>query len=280
MIHRLAKTLFLFVGLILPLLPLDAATAAEPFKVGVAPHTSARMIIEQYQPVRRALEAALGRPVEIQTAPDFTEFARRAVAQEYDLAITTGHQARLFEADAGYLPEVTYLADFKSVVVVTKESPATAPHDLDNTKVIGLSPSSLVTIWGEHWLRRNQIANIAVRYVSAADSVAQLLLAGEASAGFMSLANFEGLAPETQAKLRFLAESEAMAGRVYMLNGRHAALRDKIYKALMAFAESPEGKTYFATYKLDGYRPLRANELQSMEPYANEVRQILKAPAK
>ena len=34
-------------------------------------------------------------PVEIVTAPDFTEFARRAMAQDYDIAITTGHQARL-----------------------------------------------------------------------------------------------------------------------------------------------------------------------------------------
>jgi len=253
-----------------------AEDGSDSFKVGIAPHTSARVIIEQYQPVRQALEKALGVPVEILTAPDFTEFARRAVHQDYDIAITTGHQARLLEADAGYKPLVTYLAEFKSVTVVPLSSAAKQPHDLDNTTVIGLSPSSLVTIWGQHWLAENKIANFQIRYVSAADSVAQLLLAGDASAGFMSLANFQGLSPETRAQLRFLAESPSMAGRVYMLNGSQAAKHDKIVKALQDFAQTDAGKQYFDSTKLSGYRLIRPGELEAMEPYANEVRQVLK----
>lgn len=43
-----------------------------PFRVGVAPHTSARLILQQYQPLRASLEKGLGQPVEIATAPDFT----------------------------------------------------------------------------------------------------------------------------------------------------------------------------------------------------------------
>ena len=69
--------------------------------------------------------------------------------------------------------------------------------------------------------------------------------------------------------------SESMAGRVYMLNKRHAAIRDKIDSALWAFAESTEGKTYFEKYKLEGYRKLKPKELEMMDPYATEVRQSL-----
>lgn len=256
------------------------AQAPEPFVVGVAPHTSARVIIEQYQPVRAALSAALGRPVDIATAPDFTEFARRAVAQEYDLAITTGHQAELLRADSGYLPLVTYKADFLAVLVVGKDSPVKKPKQLDGTVVLGLNPSSLVTLWGLHWLRDNHVAPRDTRFVSAADSVAQLILAGDAAGGFMSLANFQKLSPDVQARLRIQESSKPMAGRVYMLNGRHSAVAGRVLAALKAFGSTPEGRVYFDENKLDGYRDIGADELKTMAPFADEVRKVLKGDSR
>lgn len=252
-----------------------ADETANVFRVGVAPHSSARVIIEMYQPLRLHLEKALDQPVEIVTAPDFTEFARRAVLRQYDIAITTGHQARLLESDAGHLPLLTYKADFRAVALVAREAPYRKPADLAGTVVFGLSPSSLVTLWGEQWLHRNNVANVTMKYVSAADSTAQLLIKGEGAAAFHSLANYLNLAPAVQAQLRVLDESVPMPGRVYLLNGRHAARYDRIAAALWAFADTAEARQYFTRYKLQGYRALGARELIEMEPYASEVRKVL-----
>lgn len=252
------------------------AQSATPFRIGVAPHTSARVIIEMYQPLRLFLEKAINRPVEIVTAGDFTEFARRATQQQYDLAITTGHQARLLETDASYIPLLTYKADFKAVALVEKNSTFQETRDLASASVIGLSPSSLVTLWGMHWLYRNGIPNTQMRFVSASDSVAQLVISGEGSIGFTSLANYQNLPPAVQARLRIFAESLPLAGRVYVLNKRNAASKGKIDAALWAFAETTEAQQYFSKYKLEGYRKLEPRELVAMEPYANEVRQTLK----
>ena len=256
----------------------SAAVAVEsvPFRIGIAPHTSARVIVEMYQPLRVSLEKALGRPIEVVTAGDFTEFAKRGIQQQYDLAVTTGHQARLFESDANYLPLLTYKADFKAVLLAAANSPYKTAQDLAGTTVIGLSQSSLVTIWGEHWLKRNNVKNVNVRYVSASDSVAQLVINGEASVGMTSLANYQNLQPVVRDKLRVFEESLPLAGRVYVLNARNAAQKDKIEAALWAFSETPEAKLYFAKYKLEGYRKLEPKELFVMTPYANEVRQLLK----
>ena len=256
------------------------AGAAEPLRVGVAPHSSARMVLEMYQPLRQALEAELGQPVEIQTAPDFTEFARRALAGEYDVAITTGHQARLLQTDAGYLPLVTYAGTFRAVVVAAKDAPVRKAQDLSGKTVIGLSPTSLVTQWGLHWLARNHVADAHVRYVSAADSVARLILGGEAVAGFMSTANVVGLAPELRARLEHAVESEPMLGRVYMLNPTRAALRGAILTALTRFGGSEAGRAYFTRNKLEGYRAVGAAELEAMDPFAAEVRAQLSAEAR
>ncbi len=250
----------------------------ETFRIGVAPHTSARVILEMYQPLRLYLEQALQRPVEIVTASDFTEFARRGMAQQYDLAITTGHQARLFESDADYSALLTYKADFKAIILVNANSPYREAKDLANTTIVGLSPSSLVTIWGQHWITRNSIPNVAIRYVSASDSAAQLVINGEAAAGMTSLANYYNLSPAVRDRLRILSESLPLAGRVYMLNKRHQKLKEKITDALWAFSETKEAQQYFSKYKLEGYRKLEPRELFGMTPYANEVRQVLKKP--
>ncbi len=257
------------------LLAVATASAEEVFILGVAPHTSARVILETYQPLRVYLEKALGAPVEVRTATDFSEFARHALAQEYDIAVTTGHQARLLQTDAKYIPMLTYKAGFKAVAIVAVNSPIRKAKDLKGMNVLGLSPSSLVTLWGQHWLSENGLGSIPIRYVSASDSVAQLVISGDAAAGFTSLANFQVLKPELRSQVRILAESPLMAGRVYMLNSRDAGKKKAVDAALWGFAGTPEGKKYFETKQLEGYRKLRPQELESMDPYAAEVRKVL-----
>ena len=253
-----------------PALPCQAST----FTIGVAPHTSARMILEMYQPLRRYLEKTLGYQVDIVTAPDFNEFVKRGISGAYDIAITTSHQARLLETDAGYLPLVTYKADFRSVALVASNGKVKTVQDLEGKKVLGLSPTSQVTLWGQHWLKHNGV-NATMKYVSASDSVAQLVAAGVDAAGFTSLANYQKLPSPLRSQVRIMAQSETMPGRVYVLSPRHTAQYKKIESALWAFAATAEGKKYFADNKLDGFRRLKPGELASMDPYAAEVRKVL-----
>ena len=244
------------------------------FRLGIAPHTSARVILEMYQPLRLQLEKALGVPVEVVTAPDFTEFAKRMLHQDYDIAVTTGHQARLAQTDADYLPLITYSAEFRAVALMAGGSKYKTAKDLRGLPVLGLSPTSLVTLWGQHWMKQNGNLD-TLRYVSASDSVARLVLSGEAAAGFTSLANYQSLPRDLQSQMRFLVISEPLAGRVYMLNKRQAARKDLMDATLNQFAASAEGKAYFEKYKLEGYRKLKPKELELMEPYAKETRQTL-----
>lgn len=253
---------------------LSAAQNVPVFRLGIAPHTSARVILEMYQPLRLQLEKGLGMPVEVVTAPDFTEFAKRMLRQEYDIAVTTGHQARLAQTDADYLPLLTYSAEFRAVALVVGNSPYRSARDIKGKSILGLSPSSLVTLWGQHWLKQNG-NNEPLLYISASDSVARLVLSGEAAAGFMSMANYQSLARELQSQFRFLVISEPLAGRVYMLNKRQETRKHPIEGILDAFAASDDGKAYFAKYKLEGYRKLKPKELERMEPYARETRLTL-----
>ena len=271
----LVRTLYL---LAVVLITAVMAHAEGTFVIGVAPHTSARIILEMYQPLRLFLEKDLGKTVDIVTAPDFDAFARRALAGEYDLAVTTGQQARLLQLDAGYAPLLTYQAEFKAVVLVAANGPVRSAKDLKKGgTVLGLSPTSQVTLWGQHWLEEKGLSNLPVKYVSASDSVAQLVIAGEASAGFTSLANYQKLPPDIRSNIRILAESKPMLGRVYLLNKHHRSEQKRIDKALWSFAATPEAQQYFIANKLNGYRKIKPAELKAMDGFANEVRNSLKS---
>lgn len=252
------------------------AGAAEAFRVGVAPHTSARVVIAQYQPLRAALAAALAQPVELVTARDFTAFARNALAGQYDLAITTAHQAALLRDDAGFVPLLTYQADFEALAVVAGDGDIKQPHDLHGRKVLGLSPASLVTLWGQDWLDRQKIRPESTEYVTASDSVAELVRRGEAAVGFVSLANLQKLAAEVRDDLRILARSGPIPGRVYLLSAGGASQERRVRDALANFADSSAGRDYFAGNQLGGYRPIRASELDAQRVYAAAVRRQLR----
>jgi phosphonate transport system substrate-binding protein len=80
------------------------AFAGDVLVIGIAPHTSPRVMLEMYAPLRMYMEKTLSMSVEVVTAPNFDIFAQRGLAQEFDIAVTTGHQARLLQKDANYIP--------------------------------------------------------------------------------------------------------------------------------------------------------------------------------
>ncbi len=272
MIMRLTSGVAVIMALVLTVLQ---AFAADTLTIGVAPHTSARIILEMYQPLRQHLEASLGMPVDIVTAPNFDQFALRGLDQAFDIAVTTGQQARLLQTDADYSPLLTYKADFRAVALVATAGPYQTVAALKGKNALGLSPTSQVTIWGQHWLADNGLKDMPMKYVSASDSVAHLLVAGEVAVGFTSLANLQKLPVDLRSKLHVLAQSKPMAGRVYMLNKRRIAMKKRIDAALWDFAATEAGRKYFAANKLEGYRQLHATELKSMDAYAAEVRKVL-----
>lgn len=263
--------------MILTLFPIAVfAGERSNFVIGVAPHSSPRIILQMYAPLQQYMEKVLGMSVEIVTAPNFDIFANCALAKEYDIAVTTGHQARLLQIDAHYSPLLTYKADFKSVVLVLRGGAIHTPQDLHHKDVLGLSPTSLVTLWGQQWLKKNNVRANPTKYVSASDSLAQLLIAGEAAAAFTSLANYQNLDATVRPQLQILEESGPMVGRVYMLQDRWAGEQKKIKAALWAFADTREAQEYFAANKLEGYRALRPGELEELDVYAEETRNLLK----
>lgn len=255
--------------------------AAEPkpknaLVIGVAPHTSARALFASYQPLRLFLQTRLQRDVRIVSAPNFEEFMRRALAGRYDIAITTGHQARLLQTDMGWLPLLTYQADFRVVWIKAANNQAIGRlEDLNGRKVLSLGPGSLTWLWSRQQLAERGVVPANVGFVNASDSVAELIVSG-AAAGALSQAGVDQLNVNVGKQLHVFERSPSFLGRVYMLNPRLADEYTSLRQALDAFARTDAAQAYFQRSKLLGYRDVQLAELEAMEPYAQALREQIK----
>lgn len=256
--------------------------AAEPkpentLVIGVAPHTSTRALFTSYQPLRLFLQTRLQRDVRIVSAPNFEEFMRRALAGRYDIAITTGHQARVLQTDMGCLPLVTYQADFRAVWIKAANNQAIERlEDLSGRKVLSLGPGSLTWLWSQQQLAERGVVPAGVGFVSASDSVAELVLAGNAAAAALAQAGVDQLNVNVSKQLQVFEHSPSLLGRVYMLNPRLVDEYTSLRQALDAFALTDAAQAYFQRSKLLGYRDVQPAELEAMEPYAQALREQIK----
>jgi phosphonate transport system substrate-binding protein len=234
-------------------------------------------LLVSYQPLRLFLQTRLQRDVRIVSAPNFEEFLRRAMAGRYDIAITTGHQARLLQTDAGFLPLVTYQADFRVVWVKAANNQAIRRlEDLSGRKVLGLGAGSLTWLWSRQQLAERDVVPASVGFVSASDSVAELIASGAVAAAALSQANLDRLEARLSRQLQVFERSPSFLGRVYMLNPRHADDYATLRQALAAFALTDAAQMYFQRSKLMGYREVQSAELEAMEPYAQALREQIK----
>ena len=263
----------LLLGLLLS--PISQATEpqkkASAFVVGIAPHTSVRTLFASYQPLRQFLQQSLQREVRIVSAPNFADFLQRALDGRYDMVITTGHQARLLQTDAGWMPLVTYQATFRCALVSANERVMDVSA-LQGKRLFTLGPGSLTALWSMAFLAERGIVPSEIVALSASDSVVERLLDDKAAAASLSLANLDRLEPGTRAKLHVLQQSEDFLGRTYMLNPRLASEREVLRAALWAFAQTSEAQAYFKSTGLGGYREVPLAELEAMDRYAQALR--------
>jgi len=103
------------VGFIILVLTL-CSYAQEPVRIGIAPHSSARIIMETHHDVKSFLEKQFGRSVEIVTAKSFSEFSKRCnEGKSYDMIITSPNLAYLAQHIAHYQPLMTYTKGLETI---------------------------------------------------------------------------------------------------------------------------------------------------------------------
>ena len=115
---------------------------------GVLPIVSTQRLVLRFGPLADYLSEKLGKPVRIETAPNYAEFVRRTnIEKRYDLLFTAPHLYYLAQRSAGYRVIVRVdMPVMRALIVVPKTSNIHALQDLRGKSLATVDPLGLGTI--------------------------------------------------------------------------------------------------------------------------------------
>lgn len=252
-------------------LPARAGSATDELVFGVYPFLSSSQIVERYAPLGDHLAKALGRSVNLRSAPDFEKFIERTRQGEYDIIFTAPHMGRLAEKRDGYraLAQTGY-----AIVVVAltrKDGPLNKITDLKGRSLAVGAKLSMSYQMVDRELEKHGLAiGRDVRFVNTANfsNVLESLVRNEADAGATGTLLWDNAPPEKHHVLREIWRSPPVPGFLLLAHPRiGAAALQRLEQALIDFGNTPAGKTYFEKSQQIDFRPVDAATLKRIDPY-------------
>ena len=116
-------------------LPLLLQAADKPLRFGVFPFKSPKAMLKLFMPVARQLESEIGRPVQIVSAPNASQYNERAIAGDYDLIWPCNTCYFKIHSKAGYTAVAQGYPSFHGIVITRKDSGITQLSQLKGKKV-------------------------------------------------------------------------------------------------------------------------------------------------
>ena len=284
--HHLNKRRALLISaLCVPFTSFAGEATENTLEIGVLPNISARILLAQYEPMRRYLERVLGRKVQISTAQNWETFHKRTLEKEYDVVITAVHLGRVAEVDAGYRPLLIYKPYIKGLIAYANKAPITSISAIKQQTIVLSNPKSLVTIKGFEWLEENNLRigrDFKTIDTPTDDSVGNVIVRGDAIAAMLSSGEYKAIPENIKSQISLLTSFGEVPGFLVMTSPKLAkAKSDEVKQQMVTFAEkSEEGKQFFAATGFTDITEIPPGTLESMDTYLARTRASLVIPKK
>jgi phosphonate transport system substrate-binding protein len=260
--------------LLAAILLLTAPTAFSNDKalvLGVFPYLTPGKLMQQHAPLRSYIEATMGRPVEIVTAPNFDEFVARTRKGDYDIVLTAPHLGRLAQVRDGYIPLVHTQHELQAVFLARKDSGIRTVSDLRGKRLMVTEQTSLFYQVAEEKLRQDGLVpgqDITLVLTATHNNALYAPVRGEADASVTGSVLWQRAEPEIRAQLVEIGSTKPIQGFIVLASSRLPVDQStRLRSALLGFADTAEGKGYFASTGLKGFGAVTPNILKSMDPY-------------
>jgi len=261
--------------------PPVAAADKATLEIGLVPNVSARTLLAAYQPMRAFLEQQLGQPVQLFTAPDFKTFYQRTARAEYDVILTPAHFARLAQTEAGYVPLATYRRELSALLIVARDNPIKDISDLRGKSVAVVDPLAIVTMRGLQWFKEHALQpniDFTVRISAPHNTAVHAVMHGDTEAAIVGSGPYRIMPSELRAGTRILAILGSVPNATFLASPKlPAGAAERIRAALLAFADSSEGRKFNADYGYGGMLAVDPENLSAMDGYAAEAKKRLEA---
>lgn len=268
--------------LLIAFVPLSASADGRqaPFRIGLFPNLSPLTLIATHQPVAKYLEKTFGQPVELMTAPDFRTFIERADAGAYDAVLAAPHLARLIEQGGRYQAVAAYDQKLRAVMIVPAESARATVADLKGATIAEPDALALVGM-----LARQMLASAGLKagdvhwfYAHSHNGAALAVISGRADAAVIGSVPYALMSEAQRSNVRILATSPANPNHVWLVNRQLGEDRRRAFRAAMlGLPKTVEGRHYLKNNGYGGIHRLQEDELKSMDPFVDMVRERLDA---
>lgn len=251
-------------------------------RLGVMPVYGIRLLLQRYEPMRAYLARLLGRPVRIETAPDFPLYLQRLLTGEFDIAVTAAHFARIAQRDAGWVPLVQFEPHHDTLIIVRADRQPAAINELAGREVAVIDRVAITVMGALHYLEKQGLRpdlDFRVTEHRTHASVVHSLLSGES---FMAVTTSHGLrqVPDDLRKkvvvyrdildipaFTVLAGPSLPAEWIPLLRG-----------GMFTFAQEREGIDFLAQVGYSGLRVADEATMRRADPYLKETRRVLLKP--
>ena len=259
---------------------LSVPSLAGTLRLGVFPYFSAEQLVALHRPLKDYLAKTTGLHIRLVSAPDFHTFKRRTLEGHYDLLITAPHLGRVAEQQAGYR--------WLGVTINRSEAVFVAPRDTDIRQLADLRskrlalPPRLAII---HQMALEALEGVGLKPGRdltimprrTHDQALYAVIRGDADAAAIGRPTWLRYNAPGKERLQVIRRSASIPGFAVMAHSRLAPeLRERLRKALHAFAGTREGKAYFSTTGLGGVRAIETADRALLDHYLARIQAALK----
>lgn len=254
--------------------------AAEPqaLSIGIMPFNSTLALFKIHQPIRLQLQEALGRPVELFTAPDYPSYLKDCLAGRFDLLIAGPHLG-VMSMESGYQPMLQYKTRLQPVIVVKKGAPINNINDLKGKRVGLPSSLSVSSIAGIKWIQDHGLkigTDITLIEESSHGSAVAAVAVGTLDATLTTHTPLKQMPKDVLDQVDIFPSDVQTSHLMTLANKRLGSKEiERIRTALLALQNLPAGQAFFESTGYLGYEPVSNTDIANMQPYIAITRNVL-----
>ena len=250
--------------------------------LGVVPYLSTRKLAELYEPLRAHLSHSLGRPVVLESATDYREFLSRTALGRYDVIATSPYFGRLAQLEQGYTPVARPLTDLEPLLVTRSQQGIASVAELRGKVITTSDPLANLTLAAIRHLSARGLTpgrDIDMRATGSHANSLAVLERGDSEAAVVSVSALTQVGGEWTGRLRVLARMDPVTPLLYLAHTRiPAAELERIRQTMLNFAnDTVEGKRFSAQLGHAGLKPIRDQDMKTLDPYVEDLKKLLKA---
>jgi len=241
-----------------------------PLTLGILPLVSAEQLVIRFSPLAQYLSKSLDVPIRIETAPNFTEFARRTnESRRYDILYTAPHFFPQASSKAGYrLVASVDSPGMRAVIVVPEQSQINNINDLIGKKLATIPPMSLATLLVRRHLSANGInPDKDLTIVATPTHNASLLSSyhGVTDASSLMQPPYEAASKQVRESMRIIARTEISPHIPISVSSRiNQKCADEISALLMNMSSTIEGQGVLKHVRFPGFKQGQPEEYEKI----------------